>query len=167
PAPLLVRSSAADLRIVPPPRICCLEGEIRQVINNLVRNAVEAMNTGGRLLIRIRPESGRDGSPGARFAVADTGEGISPRILEHLFEPFQTTKEVTGTGLGLWVSKGIVDKHAGHIRVRSCRGERHGTVFCVWLPAAGDQLLAVCNEVAREATPDEEAAEPDRRAADS
>jgi PAS domain S-box-containing protein len=163
---LLVRSIAADLRSLPTPRVCCLEGEIRQVINNLVRNAVEAMNTGGRLLIRIHPESGRDGGPGVRFTVADTGEGISPRILEHLFEPFQTTKEVTGTGLGLWVSKGIVDKHAGHIRVRSWRGERHGTVFSVWLPADGDQLLAACNEVAREAAPDEEA-HPDRRAADS
>jgi PAS domain S-box-containing protein len=148
---LLVRSISADLRITPAPRICCLEGEIRQVINNLVRNAVDAMSVGGHLLIRLHPERAPDGCPGARLTVADTGEGISPRILEHLFEPFQTTKELTGTGLGLWVSKGIVDKHGGRIRVRSWRGDcRHGTVFTVWLPANGDHLTA-SNEAAREA----------------
>ena len=68
------------------------------------------------------------------MSVADTGEGINPEIMSRLFEPFQTTKEQTGTGLGLWVSKGIVEKHGGAIRTRSRRGERHGTVFTVWLP---------------------------------
>jgi PAS domain S-box-containing protein len=149
---LLVRSISADLRVIPAPRICCLEGEIRQVINNLVRNAVDAMNAGGRLLVRLHPERSRNGKPGARFTVADTGEGISARILEHLFEPFQTTKELTGTGLGLWVSKGIVDKHGGLIRVRSWRGDRcHGTVFTVWLPAKGDLLTSAFNDAARDA----------------
>jgi PAS domain S-box-containing protein len=144
---LLVRSISAELRVTPAPRICCLEGEIRQVINNLVRNAADAMNEGGRLLVRLHPERARNGDPGARFTVADTGEGISHRILEHLFEPFQTTKELTGTGLGLWVSKGIVDKHGGLIRVRSWRGDRrHGTVFSVWLPASGDLLTSAYKE---------------------
>ena len=59
--------------------------------------------------------------------MADTGEGISPQIAGRLFEPFQTTKQSTGTGLGLWVSRGIVEKHGGSIRVRSRAGEKHGT----------------------------------------
>ena len=74
-----------------------------------------------------------------RLTIADGGEGIDPRIQARLFEPFQTTKETTGTGLGLWVSKGIVEKHKGHLRVRTRRGEgRHGTVFTLWLPVKND-----------------------------
>jgi signal transduction histidine kinase len=61
--------------------------------------------------------------------------------MQHLFEPFQTTKELTGTGLGLWVSKGIVEKHSGYIKTRSRRGEGHGTVFAVWLPVGGGSNL--------------------------
>jgi len=79
---------------------------------------------------------------GVRVTVADTGEGISPDIESHLFEPFQTTKELTGTGLGLWVSKGIVEKHGGRIRTRTRRGLGHGTVFAVWLPVNGELNLA-------------------------
>jgi signal transduction histidine kinase len=75
-------------------------------------------------------------------AVADTGEGIGPEMTAHLFEPFQTTKGLTGTGLGLWVSKGIVEKHGGHIGTRSRRGARQGTVFTVWLPVDGGLNLA-------------------------
>ena len=71
---------------------------------------------------------------GVRITVADTGEGIRADIRNRLFEPFQTTKEQTGTGLGLWVSKGIVEKHRGCIRMRSRREEPHGTVFAIWLP---------------------------------
>lgn len=77
------------------------------------------------------------------MTVADTGEGIDRRIMEHLFEPFQTTKELSGTGLGLWVSKGIIEKHGGCIRVRTRRGLRHGTVFAVWLPVDGGGLSQI------------------------
>ena len=76
-----------------------------------------------------------------RLTIADTGEGISPRIADRLFEPFQTTKESTGTGLGLWVSRGIVEKHGGTIRTRSQTGEQHGTIFTVWLPLEGGATL--------------------------
>jgi signal transduction histidine kinase len=115
-----------------------MEGEIRQVVNNLVRNALDAMSEGGRLMIRLHPERDRNtGNNGVRLTVADTGEGISPEIESRLFEPFQTTKELTGTGLGLWVSRGIVEKHGGRIRTRTRRGVSHGTVFAVWLPVNG------------------------------
>ena len=121
----------------------CVEGEIRQVINNLVRNAIDATNSGGRLTVRARSASDCDDRHGVRITIADTGEGVSAHILAHLFEPFYTTKELTGTGLGLWVSKGIVDKHDGKIAVRTCTGASHGTVFSLWLPLDGPGLAAV------------------------
>ena len=141
---LLVRNIDADLRLRSAPRVLSLEGEIRQVVNNLVRNALDSMSNGGRLLVRLHPQhSWRSGARGVRLTVADTGEGISPEMKPHLYEPFHTTKEMTGTGLGLWVSKGIVEKHGGRIWTRTRRGEGHGTVFAVWLPVEGGPNLAV------------------------
>jgi PAS domain S-box-containing protein len=139
---LLVRSLSVEMKLIDSPPVTGLEGEIRQVVNNLIRNALDVMSEGGRLLIRLHSQTNWvDGRKGVRLAVADTGEGISPNILEHLFEPFQTTKELMGTGLGLWVSKGIVEKHQGEIRARTRRGKRHGTVFSVWLPVEGGLSL--------------------------
>ena len=143
---LLVRSVTLEWKIQPALKVWALEGEIRQVLNNLVRNALDAMSGGGKLSIRVHPQrdlSGGDAVPrdGVRLTIADTGEGISPRIADRLFEPFQTTKESTGTGLGLWVSRGIVEKHGGRIRTRTQTGERHGTVFSVWLPVNGGATL--------------------------
>ena len=144
---MLVRNINIDVKLLESPRVVCLEGEIRQVVNNLVRNALDAMSEGGWLLIRLHPESDRrSGHKGVRLTVADTGEGISPDIENRLFEPFQTTKELTGTGLGLWVSKGIIEKHGGNIRTRTRRGKEHGTVFAVWLPvSSGLNLTAAAD----------------------
>lgn len=128
------------LRLQPTPQAMLLEGDIRQVLNNLVRNAYDAMPEGGELHLGLRSATClRTGAPGVRITIADTGTGFLPEIRKHLFEPFHTSKEITGTGLGLWISKGIVDKHAGRISMRSRQhlpstpGE-HGTVFCLWLP---------------------------------
>jgi PAS domain S-box-containing protein len=135
---MLVRNITGEVKLVTSPHVLAMEGEIRQVVNNLLRNALDAMSAGGRLMIRLHPERDRhSGSSGVRLTVADTGEGISSEIESRLFEPFQTTKELTGTGLGLWVSKGIVEKHGGRIRTRTRRGATHGTVFTVWLPVDG------------------------------
>ena len=140
---MLVRNIGVDMRMKASPRVMALEGEIRQVVNNLVRNSLDAMDRGGRLLIRLHPQRNLEsGRPGVRLTVADTGEGIGPEIAAHLFEPFQTTKDQTGTGLGLWVSKGIVEKHGGRIASRSRRGPGHGTVFTVWLPVSGSANLS-------------------------
>lgn len=139
------RSIGSKVEVIGDARICALEGELRQVVNNLVRNAVDVMSEGGMLSLRLHPQ--RDpysNDPGVRLTVADTGEGIRPEIQKHLFEPFYTTKENMGTGLGLWVSKGIVEKHGGKIRARTRRGE--GTVFSVWLPVtAGSNLEALAS----------------------
>ena len=139
---ILVRHIHSEMKLIPAPRVLSLEGEVRQVANNLVRNALDAMSSGGRLLVRVHPQHDWcTGAEGVRLTVADTGEGISPDMKAHLFEPFQTTKEMTGTGLGLWVSKGIVEKHGGHILTRTRRGDKHGTVFAVWLPVGGSPSL--------------------------
>ena len=143
---LLVRNVTLSWKVRAAPRVWCLEGEMRQVLNNLVRNALDAMSAGGRLSIGIQAQTELSAArgearAGVRLTIADTGEGISPRIAERLFEPFQTTKENTGTGLGLWVSRGIVEKHGGTIRTRTKTGAIHGTVFSVWLPVDGGATL--------------------------
>jgi PAS domain S-box-containing protein len=118
-------------------QVRCFEGEIRQVLSNLVNNAIDAMHpNGGRLLLRSR--LGEDWSSGRRglvFTIADTGAGIPPSALSRVFEPFYTTKGTVGTGLGLWVSQEIVKRHHGTLRFRSSRRDGHsGTVFTVFLP---------------------------------
>jgi signal transduction histidine kinase len=123
-------------------------GELRQLLANLVVNAVDAMADGGSLQVRVA--TGRDwssGREGVRITVADNGSGIPRTHLRQIFEPFYTTKKDTGTGLGLWVSHGIVEKHGGSIRVRSRtdgredgrengreNGRTTGTVFLIFLP---------------------------------
>jgi signal transduction histidine kinase len=116
----------------------CFEGEIRQVLSNLVSNAIDAMqpHRGGRLLLRSRV--GRDwttGRPGLVITVADSGGGMSPSVLSRIFQPFYTTKGINGTGLGLWVSSEIIDRHQGTLRLRSSQREgRSGTTFTMFLP---------------------------------
>jgi signal transduction histidine kinase len=111
-------------------------GELRQLLANLLVNAVDAMDEGGSLQVRIAAfHHGRHNADGVRITVADTGCGIPPAYLARIFEPFFTTKKDTGTGLGLWVSHGIVQKHGGSIRVHSrSSGLRTGTVFSIFLP---------------------------------
>ncbi|HKE31865.1 MAG TPA: ATP-binding protein [Candidatus Angelobacter sp.] len=112
-------------------------GELRQVFSNLVLNALEALPGAGTISIRVRRATGVHGNPGIRITVADTGTGIALEDMPRIFEPFFTTKESRGTGLGLWVSLGIVHKHDGSIRVRSsARESRHGTCFVVFIPYA-------------------------------
>ncbi len=98
-----------------------LDGEIRQVLNNLVGNATDAMLPGGgRLLLRSRDSyNWRLGQHGLTMTVADTGNGMPPEIAKRVFEAFFTTKGNEGTGLGLWISHEVVDRHHGSLRLRS------------------------------------------------
>ncbi|HYU48140.1 MAG TPA: PAS domain S-box protein [Terriglobales bacterium] len=111
-------------------------GEVRQLLANLLVNAIDAMADGGSLQVRVA--AGRqwcDGREGIRITVADNGSGIPRESLRRIFEPFYSTKKDSGTGLGLWVSRGIVRKHGGSIRVRSrAEGGVTGTMFMVFLP---------------------------------
>ena len=129
------RKVALRTRLRPTPEAMLLDGDIRQVLNNLIRNAYDAMPDGGPLHVRLRPASClKTWIRGVRITIADTGIGFLPKMRKTLFEPFHTSKEVTGTGLGLWISKGIVDKHKGRMHMRSKMGR--GTVFSLWLPLA-------------------------------
>ena len=115
----------------------CFDGEIRQVLNNLVGNAIDAMHpAGGGLVIRARSSTNwKLDQRGITVTVADTGSGMPPAVRKRLFEAFYTTKGIGGTGLGLWVSKEIVDRHHGSLRVRSSTTAGHsGTVFTLFLP---------------------------------
>ena len=113
-------------------RINTVAGEIRQVLSNLLANAVDASPNKGIIVIRTRPAARTGTATGVRITVADTGSGIDPALKSKIWEPFFTTKKDIGTGLGLWVSKQIMEKHAGSIRFRS---SRKGTVFVLFLPA--------------------------------
>jgi PAS domain S-box-containing protein len=113
-------------------------GELRQVFANLVNNAVDAMPRGGVLRLSARRGHGRDLAgmvrPGVRIFVTDSGTGMSEETRKRIFEAFFTTKEATGTGLGLWVSDGIIRKHAGTMQVRSRLSEHSGTSFMIFIP---------------------------------
>ncbi len=136
----------------PEMNLFCYAGEVRQVFANLVGNAIDATTAGGRLVVRARrscswqfPELG-----GVRFTVADTGFGMERDVRERVFEAFFTTKETTGTGLGLWVSHEIILKHRGVVHVRSragSPGQPSGTVFQIFLPD-NERLIALARPAA-------------------
>lgn len=114
--------------------------ELRQVFTNLITNAAEAAAEGGVVTVRVVPQkAGPDSSgprqqAGAVVKITDNGPGIAPEVREHLFQPFFTTKGERGTGLGLWVSQGIIRKHAGAIELEShTEGPDRGTTASVFL----------------------------------
>jgi signal transduction histidine kinase len=113
-------------------------GELKQILTNLLSNAIDATEPRGRIAIRVR--SGRSragrGEEGFWITVADNGTGIDQNNRSRLFQPFFTTKGQKGTGLGLWVTQGLVNKHGGQMRLRTCtRGPYRGTTFTLFLPS--------------------------------
>ncbi len=118
-------------------QITGLGNEVRQVFSNLIANAIDAMPSGGRLVVKAArsKEWNNAGVPGVRVTIADTGIGIPDKNQKNLFNAFYTTKKDVGTGLGLWLVHGTISKHKGMIHVRS-KAERgkSGTVFSVFLP---------------------------------
>jgi PAS domain S-box-containing protein len=116
--------------------LLCYDGELRQVLTNLIGNALDASRNGGQINLRSREGiDWRTRRKGVRITVADNGHGMSRETLARIFEPFFSTKGMTGTGLGLWVSLEIIQKHDGTVKVRSSTAAgRHGTVFTVFIP---------------------------------
>jgi PAS domain S-box-containing protein len=113
-------------------------GEVRQVLSNLLTNAIDASPLQSRLILRVRPGPALNGDHPSTvlMEVEDFGHGIQPEDRERIFEPFFTTKTDVGTGLGLWVSRQIVEKHGGTLCFRTCLDEgSSGTCFSVVLPA--------------------------------
>jgi PAS domain S-box-containing protein len=135
---LHVNSIALEKRFETQSNIQGYPVELKQVFLNIITNAVQAMPNGGRLRIRLwQSRDRKNGRHGLRVSVCDTGIGIRPEHAKRIFEPFFSTKEAKGTGLGLWISKGIIQKYEGAIRFRSLRaGGRSATSFSVFIPSA-------------------------------
>jgi signal transduction histidine kinase len=107
------------------------KGEVLQVVSNVIKNALDALPSGGTLRLRLRRHGGE-----VQFVIADNGAGIPKENLDEIFQPFFTTKGENGTGLGLSLSKAIVERHGGRIRIRSSvRPGKSGTAFKISLPA--------------------------------
>jgi two-component system CheB/CheR fusion protein len=123
------RSGGATIKTYP--------GEIRQVFTTLLLNAMEAVGTGGTIAVRAHKASRWQNPPikGLRVTIFDNGVGIPAPNIPRIFEPFFTTKGENGTGLGLWVASGIVDRSGGSVQTRSCvEPGKHGTCFSIFLP---------------------------------
>ena len=126
-------------------------GELRQVFSNVLRNAMDAIPENGQISVRARPsldwkELSRSG---ARITICDSGSGMTPEVKRNIFEAFFTTKELKGSGLGLWLTMGIVSRHHGRISVRSTTASGHsGTCFSIFLPAR--ESVASRNDAALE-----------------
>jgi signal transduction histidine kinase len=160
-----------DRRYSPGAEVLAFSGEMRQLFSNLIGNALDAMPKGGRLILSVRPSrawnqiENQPEISGVRIVVADTGSGMNLAVRRRIFDAFFTTKETTGTGLGLWISSEIIAKHQGTVRVRSCAAgdsrksipgsasldshtAKHGsgTVFMLFFPHDGDTTRAWTTE---------------------
>jgi len=115
--------------------------QFRQLLSNLVVNARDSMPSGGRLILRTREMRSKDGlHDSVILTVADTGAGIPQNLQRSMFDPFVSTKGSNGTGLGLWIVKGIVENHSGRIKVRSSVGK--GTCFRLAFPISRELGVA-------------------------
>jgi PAS domain S-box-containing protein len=138
-ARLATLNITVDRRYDPGLDLYCFAGEVRQVISNLVSNAMDATAGGGRLIVCARRSRdwGHPERDGIRITIADTGGGMTREVRKRLFEAFFTTKGATGTGLGLWVSHEIILKHHGtiHLRSRTASADHaSGTAFQIFFP---------------------------------
>ncbi|UCV15398.1 cache domain-containing protein [Quatrionicoccus australiensis] len=112
-------------------QITCNKNELQQVMVNLLVNAIQAMPDGGLLTIAAEDWDAADMPLGIRLIVADSGHGVSDADREHLFQPFYTARKPGGNGLGLWVSKSLIERYGGNITIENQPGQ--GARFVVWL----------------------------------
>jgi len=120
------------------PPIQALAGELKQAVANLVSNAADAVPHAGTICVRINCHEDAT-THIVKIIVEDDGPGIAPEHRDHIFEPFFTTKKDVGTGLGLWVTKEIIERHSGTVEVRSMNGTGpSGTAFSITLPVRPD-----------------------------
>ena len=126
------KSIAVEKEFAECPPVRGLQGEIKQLIANLISNGADAVAPGGKIRISMAPAQKGDG---VEIKIADNGPGVPEKNRTHIFEPFFTTKEDVGTGLGLWVSKEIAERHGGRIELsRGTENDLGGAVFTVFLP---------------------------------
>jgi PAS domain S-box-containing protein len=117
-------------------KVFAKQGELKQALSNLVANAIDASNSGGNLKLRAQgSKNWRNGrEEGIRVTLADEGSGIAPDVQQRIFVPFFTTKADVGTGIGLWVTKCLVEQQGGYMRFRSRQGKKSGTVMSFYVP---------------------------------
>jgi PAS domain S-box-containing protein len=128
------KSIALEMDMADCPPIQGLQGELKQLVANLISNAADAVEPGGKIRISLAPASAEQGD-GLEIQIADDGPGVPEKNRVHIFEPFFTTKEDVGTGLGLWVSKEIAERHGGNIQLDTANNNgMGGAVFTVFLP---------------------------------
>jgi signal transduction histidine kinase len=136
------KSLELDIRVEPQLTIVGLQGELKQILSNLLANSIDACGKGNKIILACRGSINHaTGTRGVRFTIADNGCGISVADREKVFNPFFTTKKVVGTGLGLWITKDLLEKRGGNIRLRSSIDPaRPGTVFRCFLrgPSSAD-----------------------------
>jgi len=125
-----------EQRIEPGLTVNTVQGELKQMLSNLIANAIDASKENGKIVICAQtshhfPSGGR----GVRITIADNGVGISDENRQNLFTPFFTTKTAVGTGLGLWITKDLLEKKGGCIQFRSANSDRSGTVMRIYLPS--------------------------------
>ena len=118
------------------PQIKGLAGELKQVVANLISNAADAVQEGGTIRVELCCVE-NSGDELIQVSIMDNGSGIPADIRDRIFEPFFTTKKDVGTGLGLWITREIIDRHGGSIEVRSRDRGESGTVFDIHLPLSG------------------------------
>jgi PAS domain S-box-containing protein len=124
-----------DRRIKAEMMATVIEGELKQILSNLIANAIQASADGGTVIIAARPSRDfQSGRKGIRITVADYGLGIAEQDKSKIFHPFFTTKAEVGTGLGLWITRELLEKKGGHVRFRSRTSPPSGTVMSIFLP---------------------------------
>jgi PAS domain S-box-containing protein len=135
------RNKALDIRLQvrSDPKIQAVQGEMRQLMANLLGNSIDAVPRNGSILVRVSSAARWKGNlreRGVRLTIADSGPGIPAAYRTRIFEPFFTTKQDVGTGLGLWICKNIVEQHEGSLRMRTCTDPgKSWTVFSAFVPA--------------------------------
>jgi PAS domain S-box-containing protein len=132
--------------VAPGLKVFAKVGELKQALSNLLANAIDASRQGGCIWVRAHAgctwgdDSDPDSDSGIRITVADNGTGMSPEVQKRIFVPFFTTKGNIGTGIGLWVTKSLIEQQGGSMRFRSCQGARSGTIMSFFLPASNPRL---------------------------
>jgi len=125
-------------------RLYTRQGELKQVLSNLMANAIDASHEGGKLWLRAQKTRhwGNGMEEGVRITLADNGDGMPPEVQERIFVPFFTTKADVGTGIGLWMTKNLIEKQGGGLRFRSRQGANAGTVMSCFLPLLHEACVA-------------------------
>jgi signal transduction histidine kinase len=119
-------------------------GELKQALWNLLGNAIDASRPGGKIWLRARPSHRWNNAqePGVRITLADNGSGMAQDVQQRIFVPFFTTKADIGTGIGLWVTKNLIENQGGYLRFRSKQEEKSGTVMSFFLPLTREDTPA-------------------------